>query len=372
MWLKTRSSACSLVVFILAGLLFTGNAQAKDTLIRPALPSDKAAQSLLLAITSAGDRLIAVGERGHIVYRDPDQDWQQAEVPVIAHLTGVNFPSADLGFAVGHEGMILRTTDAGSSWELIHHELIAGPQRAATKIPELEAALEEAEEVGDLMDIEMLEIELDDLYFLAEAEEVPPLLDVFFLDSQRGFALGGYNLFLVTEDGGDTWTSRSNALPNPEGFHNNAMTQDAQGNLFIVGERGSLYRSDDQGLTWEDLPLGYDGSLFGVFTTPDGRVVVTGLRGNLFISRDAGYSWEQPDSQAEQTLNGGLLMDNGQLLVVGQNGEYLVGNSDQLQRHTLPGRYSLQAVASQAGEIYAVGRGGVHALPLLLPSNSSR
>jgi len=372
MRLKFLCSLSSLAALILVAALFASNVQAKDSLLRPALESDKAHQSLLLDITSAGDRLVAVGERGHIVYRDPSQDWQQAEVPVIAHLTAISFPTPQLGFAVGHEGIILRSTDSGETWELIHHELVAGPKRAADKIPELEAALEEAEEVGDLMDIELLEMELDDLYFLAEGEEVPPLLDVHFLSSQHGFAVGGYNTFLVTEDGGETWSNHNFALPNPDGFHNNAITEDTQGRLFIAGERGQAYRSDDQGLSWIDVAPQYDGSFFGLFTTRDGLLVATGLRGHVFISANGGDSWEKPDRQSEQSLNAGLMMEDGQLLVIGQNGEYLIGNRDQLTSHTLPGRYSLQAVASQQGEIFAVGRGGVHQLPQLLPSSSSQ
>ncbi|SFC12747.1 Uncharacterized protein SAMN05660443_1524 [Marinospirillum celere] len=370
MWLTHRFSLTSLVAFFLSGVLIASNTQASDTLLRPALMSDKVTQSLLLDITSAGDRLVAVGERGHIIFRDPDQQWQQAQVPVIAHLTAVDFPTPQLGFAVGHEGIILRSEDAGESWELVHHELVVGPRRAQEKIPDAEAALEEAEEVGDLMDIEMLEMELDDLYFLAEADEVPPLLDIHFISSEQGFALGGYNLFLVTEDGGETWTSRKEALPNPEELHNNAIARDATGRLFIAGERGSIYRSEDQGLSWEDISPGYQGSLFSIFATRDGLLVTTGLRGNIFISRDGGETWMQPDNQAEQTLNGGLLMEDGQLLIIGQNGEYLIGNSDRLVHQTLPGRFSLQAVASQQGEIFAVGRGGVHRLPLLLPAAS--
>ncbi|WP_404417567.1 WD40/YVTN/BNR-like repeat-containing protein [Marinospirillum sp.] len=370
MWLQIRSSISSLVVFIVAVVLFTGNVQAQYTLIRPALESDKAIESLLLDITAAGERLVAAGERGHILYRDPGKQWQQAKVPVIAHLTAVDFPTPQQGYAVGHEGIILRSTDAGESWELIHHELVAGPQRAADKIPEVEAALEQAEEAGDRVSQEELEIELDDLYFLADSEEVPPLLDVYFTSADKGFAIGGYNLFLVTEDGGDSWSSQSSALPNPEGFHNNAIAQDADGRLFIAGERGRIYRSEDQGLSWDVISPRYDGSFFGLFTTSDGLLVATGLRGNLFISDDGGSSWEQPASQAEQTLNGGLRLGSGQLLIVGQNGEYLIGNRDQLQRHTLPGRYSLQAVASQQGDIFSVGRGGIHSLPLLLPSST--
>lgn len=370
MWLTNRFSLTSLVAFFLSGVLFTTNLQAADTLIRPALMSSKVTESLLLDVTSAGERLVAVGERGHIIFRDPGQEWQQAQVPVISHLTAVNFPTPQLGFAVGHEGMILRSTDAGETWELVHHELVAAPERAAARIPELEAALEEAEEVGDLVDIEQLEMDLDDLYFLAEADEVPPLLDVHFASSQLGFAVGGYNLFLVTEDGGVTWTARKDALPNPGEFHNNAIARDTNGRLFVAGEGGSVYRSEDQGLSWDAIPPGYEGSFFGLFATRDGLLVVTGLRGNVFISRDAGESWEEPDNSAEQTLNGGLLMENGQLLIIGQNGEYLIGTSDQFNHHTLPGRFSLQAVASQNDEVIAVGRGGVHSLPLLLPAAS--
>ena len=364
MRLHSTASTTWQAALALAFLLVIAPAIADTTLIRPALQSDKASSSLLLDITEAGERLVAVGERGHIIWRDPEADWQQAEVPVIAHLTGVAFPTPQLGFAVGHEGIILRTEDAGESWSLVHHELVEGPRRAAEKIPQLEAALEEAEDVGDLVDIERLELQLDDLYFLAEADEVPPLLAVHFVSSQLGFAVGGYNLFLATEDGGDTWEDRSSALPNPDELHNNAITRDPVGRLFIAGERGRVYRSEDQGLSWDDVSPDYQGSLFGLFATRDGLLVATGLRGHLFISRNAGESWEQPDNLAEQTLNAGLMTEKGQLLIVGQNGEYLLGTSDRLTRSTLPGRHSLQALASQAGEYIAVGRGGIHPLPL--------
>ncbi|SFX60973.1 WD40/YVTN/BNR-like repeat-containing protein [Marinospirillum alkaliphilum] len=298
-------------------LLLSAGLQADSRLVREAFQSDRASQSLLLDITTAGQRLVAVGERGHIIYRDPGQPWQQAQVPVIAHLTAVHFATAELGFAVGHEAIILRTTDAGVSWELVHHET-----------------------------------------------EESPLLGIQFLSETTGFVVGGYNLLLMTEDGGDSWTFLGDELPNPEEYHNNAIIRDTANRLFIAGERGMLFRSIDQGASWEQLPLDYDGSLFGLFATPAGDLVATGLRGNLFISRDAGDSWQALDHDGEQTLNGGLALDDGRLLVVGQNGEYLLGHADQLQVFTLPGRNSLLAVARQGQDLIAVGRGGIHTLPL--------
>lgn len=335
-----------------------------DRLLRPALPSAQAHQSLLMDIALAGERLVAVGERGHIVYQDAGQDWQQASVPVISHLTGVAFATPQLGFAVGHEGMILRTRDGGANWTLVHHELRAYPARIQQQIVELEAALEQAQAVNDLTDIEWLEFQLEELSFLVEVDEVPPLLDVVFINEQQGFAVGGYNLLLMTEDGGDSWQAVGDRLPNEEELHNNTIIQTQTGDLFIAGERGSIYRSRDQGETWERLPLDYDGSVFGLFSTSAGQLFAVGLRGNLFVSDDQGDSWRNVDTGTEQTLNAGTESRN-QLLIIGQNGTLLRGTAaDNLQLRTLSDRQSLLSLVVLNNEVIAVGRGGVHRFPL--------
>lgn len=305
------------VCLLLTATFYTPLLVADSSLIRQALKSNLVTQSLLLDITSAGDRLVAVGERGHIIFRDLGQAWQQADVPVISQLTGVHFPTPKVGFAVGHEAMILRTADAGATWQLVHH-----------------------------------------------ITDEAPLLDVYFTSAENGFAVGGYSLLLVTHDSGKTWQNLSDELPNPEGYHNNAITQDSAGNLFIAGERGSVYRSQDLGHSWQALSVDYDGSFFGLITTPAGQLVASGLRGNLFMSLDTGDAWQPLDHPGEQTLNTGLLLNNNQLLLLGQNGEYLTGPAQALKLHTLPGRFSLLAAARQGDELLAVGRGGVHNLPL--------
>lgn len=320
------SSRLKIACFLLTATCYThlpAVADSNSALIRPALKSELITQSLLLDLTTAGNRLVAVGERGHIIFRDLGQTWRQAEVPVISQLTGVHFPSPNIGFAVGHEAVILRSQDTGTSWQVVHHD-----------------------------------------------KEEAPLLDVYFTSANTGFAVGGYGLLLTTHDSGVTWQNLSDQLPNSEGYHNNAITQDAKGHLFIAGERGSVYRSGDLGKTWQALSLDYDGSFFGVFSTPAGQLIASGLRGNLFMSLDDGDSWQAIEHAGEQTLNTGLVLENNQLLLVGQNGEFLTGLAQALTLHTLPGRYSLLAAARQGNELLAVGRGGVHRLPL--PETSGR
>src|ERR1700730_2204806 len=68
----------------------------------PAILSPRCQQGVLLGIAAAGNRLVAVGERGCIVYSDDNgKRWQQARVPVSATLTAVTFASPTQGWAVG-------------------------------------------------------------------------------------------------------------------------------------------------------------------------------------------------------------------------------------------------------------------------------
>jgi hypothetical protein len=88
-----------------------------DVLERPALPSARAPNAVLLAVVRADGRLVAAGERGVIVYSDDDgSTWAQAEVPASVSLTNLYFVTATKGWAVGHSGVVLHTEDRGRTW----------------------------------------------------------------------------------------------------------------------------------------------------------------------------------------------------------------------------------------------------------------
>jgi hypothetical protein len=90
-----------------------------DVLDTPALMSPLASRSLLQAVTRAGDRIVAVGQRGHIVVSvDGGTTWKQSPVPVSSDLTAVFFADDKHGWAVGHGGVILHTGDGGERWDL--------------------------------------------------------------------------------------------------------------------------------------------------------------------------------------------------------------------------------------------------------------
>src|SRR3546814_394862 len=96
-----RSVLCGAVLACMAGTASAGFADPLDT---PAIASALSDQHLINGLARAGDRVIAVGQRGHILLSDDDgAHWAQAKVPVSSDLTAVSFPPARDGLAVGHQ-----------------------------------------------------------------------------------------------------------------------------------------------------------------------------------------------------------------------------------------------------------------------------
>jgi photosystem II stability/assembly factor-like uncharacterized protein len=136
--------------------------------------------------------------------------------------------------------------------------------------------------------------------------------------------------------------------------------------LFIVGEMGSMFRSADDGQTWEKLQGPYQGSLFGAIGTAQPNTLLAyGLRGNLFRSTDFGSTWEAVPLQGERgplefsIANASLLPDNSIVLV--GNGGSVMRSTDDGESFTVSNRSDLAGVAEgDKGNLILVGQGGVH------------
>jgi photosystem II stability/assembly factor-like uncharacterized protein len=341
-----------------------------DIIETPAMPTDLAPESLLTDADRAGDRIVAAGERGHIIYSDDSgTSWTQASVPVAVTLTGVDFGTDNHGWAVGHSGVILHTEDAAETWNLQltgveAFELTIETQKK--EIAAMEERIEEApeEEVGDL------EWALDDLIFGLENMQadieigpVNPLLDVWFENANHGFVVGAYGMFLRTTDGGETWNDMGRQLDNPRSFHLNAVTQVTGGGLVIVGEAGQIFVSVDGGDTWEKRESPYDGSLFGAVGTGGmNEILAFGLRGNTFMSTDLGRSWSVVPNESGTTLNDGAVADDGRITVVGNSGAVLLSTNggETFRPYFRNEREGVMDVVPLEGtDLLLVGEGGV-------------
>lgn len=313
-----------------------------DPLDRPAEPSALAARRLLNAVAAAGRRLVAVGQRGHIVFSDDDgATWTQAAVPVSTDLTGVHFVSAQRGWAVGHGGVVLATADGGRSWARQLDGRQIGPLLAATYREHARGALRRQLEI------------------LAAPTADRSLLDVWFDDERSGFAVGAFNLILRTDDGGASWTPWLDRTENPKGLHLQAIRR-AAGGLYVVGEQGLVLKLDPARRRFEARPAGYGGSFLGV--TGAGRAVLAfGLRGTVVRSDDAGATWRRVPVGVDVALTGAAPIPHGRIALVAQSGQLLVSadGGESFRRVGLERAWPASAVvAAGADAVVLVGAMG--------------
>jgi photosystem II stability/assembly factor-like uncharacterized protein len=336
------------IVHALASLLAAGSVLAAD---EPAAPTSDssviaplASKSLLLDLTRAGARMVTVGERGHVLTSD-DQGatWKQSKVPTRATLTGVFFVDDKLGWAVGHDEVILRSDDAGTTWTLTH----------------------------------------------SAPEKEQPLLDVWFRDANNGFAIGAYGAMLKSSDGGRTWEQRA-FEPQPlvpakpaakkaaaaqedeyadattaSDVHLNSVARAPDGKLYIAAEAGNLFRSDDDGETWLSLPSPYEGSFFGILPLDTDSLLAFGLRGHLYRSDDHGRSWNEIGTGTVAMLTSGDKVDVANVVIGGLAGTLLVSRDGGVtfNLNQQVDRKGIAAVlAIDAQHFVVAGEGGVRIL----------
>jgi photosystem II stability/assembly factor-like uncharacterized protein len=323
-------------------------AAVSDPAARPAVIAPLAAESLLIDLARAGSRIVAVGERGHVLRsEDAGRSWTQLPVPASSNLTAVYFADAENGWAVGHVETILRTRDGGSQWELVHFA----------------------------------------------PENPQPLLDVWFADAMHGIAVGAYGVIYVTSDGGSVWSQvpfapaplpgAEKVEPDPDEmeaefdlgfeFHLNAIARGPGRRVYLGAEAGRLFRSDDDGATWRELPSPYDGSFHGIVPLDGDALLAFGLRGNLFRSEDGGSTWAAIETGTTALLNAGARVGEDGVVIVGMAGTVLTsrdgGRSFELSRQ--PDRRALSAVLPTGdGALVVAGEGG--ARRLALPADTAR
>lgn len=326
----------SVSMILAAGFLVSGfhvcAANNKDKLeTRYSVMSMKAHTSLLTDVIVVGDKLVVVGERGHILHSsDHGQTWKQAKVPTQNLLTAVYFSSPMNGWAVGHEAVVLHTSDGGENWVV---------------------------QYGDPYD-KTAEVDYD-----SPDRSGQPLLDVWFKNDKEGFAVGAYGRFIYTKNGGETWEDYSSKIDNIDGWHLNAIASNDSKTVYIAGESGTLFRSSDGGMSWERLESPYEGSYFGIVPGPGvNELLVFGLQGHIFRSSDRGENWVEIETDNNNGLMAGTLIGYRGVVLVGNSGVIMSSNDDgnSFVKQTTADRQSLVGIATTSkNKLIMVGKNGV-------------
>lgn len=276
-----------------------------------AVRSGSAMHSGILAVTRAGERIVAVGDRGVVLISDDDgASFRQAEsVPTRATLTSVTFrPDGRKGWAAGHWGVVLATEDGGDHWRMQRDDLSVDQ----------------------------------------------PLFSVLFTDANHGMAVGLWSLLVRSEDGGKTWAAStleagagSGAGAKGGGRNLFSLFTSSKGTWLIAAEAGVVYRSTNAGKSWSPVETGGKASLWAAASLKSGALLVGGLSGALYRSEDDGASWQAAASSSKSSITALAQAADGKVLAVGLNGVVLSSSDDgrsfQVAR-VLPDRAGIGAV----------------------------
>lgn len=327
----------------------------------PSLQVPRPDKVLVEALALAGKRLVAGGLNGLLIVSDDNgASWRQVQLPVSVTLTAIRFADARTGWAVGHFGAVLRTSDAGEHWSLVQDN--AGAARITLDAAQIANA---ADSVRDRM--------VRAATALLQTDPSRPflLIQTAGLDTVR--LIGADALSIESLDGGSHWLPWSAAIDNPDRLQLNGMAE-RDGVVIAAGTHGLLLAGRPaDGLHALKSPFG--GTVFGVLDGGRAGIILLGQQGQAFATRDplgrpgtAMPKWSRIDDPSPTALTAGVLRQDGSTLLGDASGATwrVEGKPDELRLVPAGPQapFPILAIAEAADRsLILAGAGGVIRVP---------
>ena len=201
--------------------------------------------------------------------------WQVIDLNTQANPLDIAFTSADHGFLVGSNRLILETNDGGASWN-----------ERSLDLPE---------------------------------EENFRLISIAF-DGDDGWIAGQPGLLMHTTDGGQNWTRLflDTKLPGEPYL----ITALGPNNAELATNVGAVYRTSDGGGSWDAEVSDAAGATRDLRRSPDGAYVSVSSLGNFYATWDPGQPvWQVHQRVSSQRLQSIGYQPNGKLWMVARGAQ---------------------------------------------------
>ena len=312
--------------------------------------------AVLLGVTRAGNRLVAAGEHGVVIYSDDNgASWRQAKVPVNIVITSLAFATPQVGWATADYGVILHTADAGESWEIqLEGDAVLNLMNAAAQqYAQANPTAPQAARAQHRAQI-----------FTAAGPE-KPFFCVAAISDQEAIVYGAYRMVVVTKDGGKTWNDYSLNIPDPIS-HNIYDAEWIGASLFLAAEAGTLLRSDDKGVTYTLLNSPTETTFLGICDVGGNAILAYGVAGTVYRSTDNGQSWTQVNVATNSDLTSAILTSSGKVIMLAVSGAIFVSSDHGAtftQATLIEQMLLFDVVQAENQDIVFVGSGGVQIVP---------
>jgi photosystem II stability/assembly factor-like uncharacterized protein len=223
----------------------------------------------------------AVGNNSNILRSDDaGVTWDQQQSPVHLNLQGIAAWDTERAVAVGNDGIVLVTGDGGKTWNKV-------------SVPRSDIA-------NKLLRVRIF--------------------------NDVAWAVGEMGAVIYSKDYGATWVR---AIEEEDAAYNDIYFIGDKG--WLVGEFGYIKTTDDGGVTWRELPGPEDGlSVISVAFQDVLNGVAVGLEGMILVTHDGGETWSRPAPKTKEHLFS-VTWDGEKYVAVGNKGMMVTSNSSCIE-----------------------------------------
>jgi len=270
--------------------------------------------SVLYAITYSDSEIIwAVGEDGMILKSsDSGKEWENIIGPTDRDLRGVAFANASTGWIVGKTGTILKTIDGGESWISQN----SGTTRTLYSVTAIsENTLWIAGKSGTLLH----SMDGGEIWHQIDIENSSRLEDIWLSDSLTGWVVGSNGTILRTENGGESWEDIDSGLQEDlyPWFYGVHFNQTNMG--WICGSDGTILKTNDGGINWEYQETPIVATLYDIFFLNESIGFSVGSGGNVLTTYDGGETWNSIYSGVGEDLRSLSMISSKKGIITGGN-----------------------------------------------------
>jgi len=252
------------------------------------------------------------GENGLIMKTtDSGITWQKQDSWVTSRLYDIKFLNPDSGIAVGSSGLVLITTNGGVNWVTTYYQ-------TSTNYT-IEIVNRNLIFIGSAYSSGRLAKSTDfgtTWQPLTPAVLTSSVYSIYFVDENNGWIGTASNGILYTSDGGVNWTQQitsSNTIYDLN-FYNSQ-------NGFAVDSKGIIYSTTNGGSTWLLYQTPAKRALRAI-AIDGNNVYAVGDAGSIYRSTDSGANWEEKFSYI-----GNALEFQRRVIFVNDNVGYICGGS---------------------------------------------
>ncbi|MEA4981100.1 MAG: YCF48-related protein, partial [Paludibacter sp.] len=293
--------------------------------------------------------------------------WQQMTSGTSSRLWSAAFANDSTVFAVGVDGLMMKSINKGTSWSVVNHGLTTKNLYSihfATNLVGfaggLSATVLKTTDGGATwFDISANLPAIITSYAQYSTQEIN---DFYFLNANTGFAVGYNGIILKTNDGGTSWnfsgslgagTYRSVWFVDPTtGFiasHGKKIKKTVNGgenwadwvseettfNHFFeirffnattgvaIGDGGVIFRTVDAGESWTRATVtpAASGQLWGLEIVSENVGYASGQSGQIYVTNDAGVSWSKQETNLPTAIYRGMAHSKDSVVIaVGDGG----------------------------------------------------